>query len=76
MLPLPGAPLTMACAAGRRGLKRSFAPDECPKSATLTRVRQHGQHHAGLGALIYTGASVPVQISQHSTDLADKLRMI
>jgi len=41
---------TWACAAGRRGLKRRFAPVECPKSATLTRVRQHGQHHAGLGA--------------------------
>jgi hypothetical protein len=48
---------TMACAAGRRGLKTSFAPVERPKIATLTRVRQHGQHHAGLGAsIIYLSA--------------------
>jgi hypothetical protein len=42
--------LTMACAAGRRGLEPGFAPVDCPKNATLTLVRQHGQHHAGLGA--------------------------
>jgi hypothetical protein len=40
----------MACAAGRRGQKRGFAPVDCPKIATLTLVRQHGQHHAGLGS--------------------------
>jgi hypothetical protein len=38
---------TLACAAGRRGLKRGFAPSDCPKNATLNLVRQHGQHHAG-----------------------------
>lgn len=47
-----------ACAAGRRGLKPGFAPDECPKSVTLTLVRQHGQHHAGLDGVLISQSTL------------------
>jgi hypothetical protein len=51
---------TIACAAGRRGLKPGFAPVECPRNATLTLVRQHGQHHVGLARTDFAMPTISV----------------